>query len=1060
MSSLFDSLSEELFQILKGSGKTLTLYGSDGNKTYDPKKARRFFAVPGNMMASVIEAGSDSEVKLYLSASTDIKAISHLINTLRQVTTRYNVMFNVRKYGRELEPKDFAYQAMSMNEAPMWGSTKTSYQRIGECKLIVRHTVPVREGVIGARGRNILSMFVETKQGERFKFPANHLSGGRAFAQHINQGGMPHDVIGTQVSELALESLQLSQTARYIHHCRNILDEAAIELRPLIKNRIYEVRKAFMGMSRPRGYTKVTEAGLPLIQANLMEGQDGEIARLQTLLQIDSNHSLAEALKPVALLILGEQMTNMNNPFQGVIVLDEDVADALVEALADEYGHEAGWTRSSANMTFSEQAAYADACDYLNLIEAAYMVNENNQILAFAQDWIAKNDANNGHDTIGAGDMTTGDKKAIENRANDLAAGIEDIILGRVPTPDYPENMSLNFSSPEDKQRVFIGLFVDAGVLPNDSTANFVSSIVSKMEHGKKLSPNERFVAKTLSDQLASDLGEGLDETMGDDWDRYAISREGDWEFQLEYILDELTPEEVLNYGGNEWVVDGDDPSEFDPLSRAVLIDDTQKLIYNQLENTDAYASMPRSDEFLKSDATDFVDKYVLPHLQAKGIEVTEGLDEFAQFEDKPEHHGIAAGDHVATDMGPAQVISVEGDMASVEFLHGGAKTMHVDDLEKVPELAGFGEEADLAEWFDSFDPESVLERIAPKINWENGIPKQEKKTVDGFDPTIHVGDRVTHGVYGSGEVVADNGKFVKVKFDHPHPRLPETQTVTLSPGTLTKAGGATLDEAGEPMYHSVFSQHDDGTWGHHFDADDAEDAKDEMRFIKTNGGKAMTIKVPKSQADWTQVNPNDFVQAHLAKKAKPAVESEGEENPDWDLDHVLSKEPVGEPDHLKGMNFRKMRGQFKEGTSKTPTATGYIEWNGEEDVEVEVEYSIDDGTFATGLDYPKFHSYGETVDIDSVVIKATGEDVRDQLSSKQLSALQQYCIDDARERDEYERDQAADYARDSRYDESFGGDQGEDLIKDTKVDHEEEVDESFQAELNALLKNARFRGF
>ena len=35
MSSLFDSLSEELFQILKGSGKTLTLYGEDGNDVLD-----------------------------------------------------------------------------------------------------------------------------------------------------------------------------------------------------------------------------------------------------------------------------------------------------------------------------------------------------------------------------------------------------------------------------------------------------------------------------------------------------------------------------------------------------------------------------------------------------------------------------------------------------------------------------------------------------------------------------------------------------------------------------------------------------------------------------------------------------------------------------------------------------------------------------------------------------------------------------------------------------------------------------------------------------------------
>jgi hypothetical protein len=194
MSSLFNDLSEELFQILKGSGKQLTLYDIKGNRTYEPSEARRVFVEPDKMMVGVHEAGSDSEVAMYLSDTTDVNDIASLINTLRQISTRYNVLLNVRKYGHELSPSDFAYQVSAVHEAAMYGSTKTSYQRIGETRLVVRHARPVNADITGSRSRNILSLFVETKLGERFRFPVRHLSGARAFAQHLSQGGAPHDL--------------------------------------------------------------------------------------------------------------------------------------------------------------------------------------------------------------------------------------------------------------------------------------------------------------------------------------------------------------------------------------------------------------------------------------------------------------------------------------------------------------------------------------------------------------------------------------------------------------------------------------------------------------------------------------------------------------------------------------------------------------------------------------------------------------------------------------------------------------------------------------------------
>lgn len=80
---------------------------------------------------------------------------------------------------------------------------------------------------------------------------------------------------------------------------------------------------------------------------------------------------------------------------------------------------------------------------------------------------------------------------------------------------------------------------------------------------------------------------------------------------------------------------------------------------------------------------------------------------------------------------------------------------------------------------------------VEEAINWANAIPTQNKAdaTNPEFSPELTIGDRVTHRAYGAGEIVNDDGKFIRVKFDNPHARLPDHRTVTLQPGTVTKSG-------------------------------------------------------------------------------------------------------------------------------------------------------------------------------------------------------------------------------------------------------------------------------
>lgn len=107
---LFQNLSREIFKTLKGYGARLSLYGEDGARTYDPRLARRMFDSVGKSMVVITPDGSNSSIGLYLSHTADLEKMGEMISTLRSIATRYNVLFNVRNYGKELTPRDFATQ--------------------------------------------------------------------------------------------------------------------------------------------------------------------------------------------------------------------------------------------------------------------------------------------------------------------------------------------------------------------------------------------------------------------------------------------------------------------------------------------------------------------------------------------------------------------------------------------------------------------------------------------------------------------------------------------------------------------------------------------------------------------------------------------------------------------------------------------------------------------------------------------------------------------------------------------------------------------------------------
>jgi hypothetical protein len=104
----FAASAAEVFSILRSFDYTVLLYDDLGRRVEEPSEARRMFAKQQNLLVSLTDAGADSSVRLFIGKSTKINEILGLVTSLRTAATKFNMLFNVRQYGREINPKDFA----------------------------------------------------------------------------------------------------------------------------------------------------------------------------------------------------------------------------------------------------------------------------------------------------------------------------------------------------------------------------------------------------------------------------------------------------------------------------------------------------------------------------------------------------------------------------------------------------------------------------------------------------------------------------------------------------------------------------------------------------------------------------------------------------------------------------------------------------------------------------------------------------------------------------------------------------------------------------------------
>lgn len=234
-------ISQDLFDKVRSRFTNLEMGDGTGAVTIDPAEARFFdfdFVLEGNNLGRVSMSLNDLGIlKVYYSQgiteNQDSSAKQEWFNFLKEMrmfAMRRLLRFDTRDISKNnLDKNDFQHLAttqgtkeeeQTMNES-RWNhksSKKTSRAVRGNTEVIVRHANPVEETYPGARSqrKNIKAIFIQNRDGERYKYPFIHTAGAFAMAQHVDHGGVPHDAAGKHIIRMSEQIAQLQEFQRQV----------------------------------------------------------------------------------------------------------------------------------------------------------------------------------------------------------------------------------------------------------------------------------------------------------------------------------------------------------------------------------------------------------------------------------------------------------------------------------------------------------------------------------------------------------------------------------------------------------------------------------------------------------------------------------------------------------------------------------------------------------------------------------------------------------------------------------------------------------------------------
>ena len=276
MNKNLSNIADELFGKIRTQFPKVKLRDEDRESTSEPALARFFNfdyhhnRVPlGSIDVSISE--EDGLVVIYSNDIVEEKdefvknKFYNFLQELREFAKQRLMNFDTRDISKSnLDKRDYEFMSKknngedTMSESKLYGTSKTSYQQLGDAKLIVKHSAPVNFENPAGRAQRIESIYIENAQGERFKYPYKHLNGARALATHVAHGGTPYDSIGGHVIGLSEELSNLRMFKQYVS--RNpMVSEAMGSIHSKVMERIDAVKKEIHSLQSATRYVEFAE---------------------------------------------------------------------------------------------------------------------------------------------------------------------------------------------------------------------------------------------------------------------------------------------------------------------------------------------------------------------------------------------------------------------------------------------------------------------------------------------------------------------------------------------------------------------------------------------------------------------------------------------------------------------------------------------------------------------------------------------------------------------------------------------------------------------------------
>lgn len=271
------TISTDLFNKIRSQFSDIKLGDENGALTDEEDTARFFdfnFKVGSEVLGRV-------NVKLDQKSLTVIYTADMLDDIDVGKTEWFNFLKDLRRFARSnilnfdtrditksnLDKRDYKYLSKEsgenkMSESRLFGTSKTSFQDMGEAKIIVRHSQPVNMENPAGRTQRIESIYIESANGERFRYPTRHLNGARAMATHVANGGNPYDAIGGYITGLSEEIGKLRQFKNYTSRS-GVMAEALNDVTTQVIERIDQIKTEIAALQRPAYYESFRESFSP-----------------------------------------------------------------------------------------------------------------------------------------------------------------------------------------------------------------------------------------------------------------------------------------------------------------------------------------------------------------------------------------------------------------------------------------------------------------------------------------------------------------------------------------------------------------------------------------------------------------------------------------------------------------------------------------------------------------------------------------------------------------------------------------------------------------------------